>query len=87
MEPEYHEGDIVVFSPAADLTDGCDCFVRLLPDHETTFKRVFFEKLRSNQKRPTRFRLQPLNPAFAPQLVHRNELSGLYKAVWRIQKV
>lgn len=43
MLPDYREGDIVVFSPMRDLRDGMDCFVRLEPDHQSTFKRVFFE--------------------------------------------
>jgi len=40
MEPVYHEGDTVVFSPEAPTPNGSDCFVRLEPDHDTTFKRV-----------------------------------------------
>ncbi len=43
MMPDYKEGDIVIFSPARAVTSGADCFVRLEPDHDTTFKRVFFE--------------------------------------------
>lgn len=43
MMPDYREGDIVVFSPARQLKDGMDCFVRLEPDHQSTFKRIFFE--------------------------------------------
>lgn len=44
MEPEYREGDIVIFSPARPIATGMDCFIRLEPDHESTFKRVWFEK-------------------------------------------
>ncbi len=43
MEPLYREGDIVVFSPAKVVKSGMDCFVRIEPDHESTFKRVYFE--------------------------------------------
>ncbi|HEX8875342.1 MAG TPA: LexA family transcriptional regulator [Phycisphaerales bacterium] len=43
MLPEYREGDIVVFSPLREIKSGMDCFARLEPDGETTFKRVFFE--------------------------------------------
>src|SRR5690606_20908214 len=53
MEPEYREGDVVVFSPLADVSDGCDCFVRLEPDHESTFKRVYLDPSAST------IRLQP----------------------------
>ncbi|CAN5759514.1 hypothetical protein BH11PLA1_BH11PLA1_21550 [soil metagenome] len=43
MLPEYREGDVVIFSPLRGVKSGMDCFVRLEPDQETTFKRVFFE--------------------------------------------
>ena len=81
MLPEYREGDIVVFSPAADVTDGCDCFVRLEPDHETTFKRVYFDE------DGALVRLQPLNPKFAPAVHPREQVAGLYRAVWRYSRL
>jgi SOS-response transcriptional repressor LexA len=81
MLPEYREGDIVVFSPAAEVTDGCDCFVRLEPDHETTFKRVFFDE------GGARVRLQPLNPKFPPAVHDRERVAGLYRAVWRYARL
>jgi len=77
MTPDYREGDIVVFSPAAKITDGCDCFFRLEPDHETTFKRAFFEKAAGQ------VRLQPLNAAYPPKVLDRDQISGMYRAVWR----
>jgi SOS-response transcriptional repressor LexA len=80
MMPEYREGDTIVFSPQLDPTEGSDCFVRLLPDHHTTFKRIFFES-------DDQVRLQPLNPAFAPQVVALEQVSGLYPAVLRIQAI
>ena len=43
MAPRYTAGDVVVFSPERDTPPGCDCFVRLERDSESTFKRVFFE--------------------------------------------
>lgn len=81
MMPDYREGDIVVFSPAADVSDGCDCFVRLEPDHETTFKRVFFAE------DGALVRLQPLNPKFPPSVHDRERVAGLYRAVWRYAKL
>ncbi len=81
MMPDYREGDIVVFSPAADVGDGCDCFVRLEPDHETTFKRVFFDEGGAV------VRMQPLNPQFPPTLRAREQVAGLYRAVWRYSKL
>lgn len=80
MLPEYKEGDILIFSPAADVTRGSDCFVRLEPDHDTTFKRVYFEE-------GDRVRLQPLNPAFAPKIVTREAIAGMYRAVWKMARL
>jgi len=80
MLPDYREGDVIVFSPAKAPTEGDDCFARVLPDHHTTFKRVYFES-------DGRVRLQPLNAAFAPQVIGLDELSGLYPAVYRLQRL
>jgi phage repressor protein C with HTH and peptisase S24 domain len=81
MMPEYREGDIVIFSPLAKVVDGCDCFVRLEPDHETTFKRVFIDEAEGT------IRLQPLNPVFPPVLRRRDEVAGMYRAVWRFSRL
>lgn len=78
MEPTYHEGDIVIFSPAKSLRDGQDCFARIEPDHETTFKRVYFEK---DAKGRELIRLQPLNNKYAPRVLSRELVAGLYAAV------
>ncbi len=87
MEPSYHEGDIVVFSPETDATHGSDCFVRLSPDPphsgESTFKRVFFEE----DDREQRIRLQPLNSAYAPRVVGREAIAGMYRAVYVVRPV
>jgi SOS-response transcriptional repressor LexA len=80
MKPDYNEGDMIIFSPRREPTHGCDCFVRLLPDHHSTFKRVYFE----NEQH---VRLQPLNPAFAPQVIELDQVAGLYPAVMRIQSI
>lgn len=74
MEPKYQQGDIVIFSPAAEVRSGDDCFVRFSSPHETTFKRVYFE---SDQK----LRLQPRNDTYPPQIVEGKRISGLYRAV------
>lgn len=78
MRPDYVEGDIVVFSPARAIKHGSDCFVRLEPDHEATFKRVYFEK---GEDGGELIRLQPLNSAYAPRTVERERVAGLYAAV------
>lgn len=81
MSPAYRAGDIVVFSPLADVVDGSDCFARLEPDHECTFKRVFFE---DNEGR---VRLEPLNPDYPARTVNREDVAGLFRAVWRMSRL
>ena len=84
MTPDYRPGDIVVFSPLADVVDGCDCYARLEPDHETTFKRVYFER---DDDAGERIRLVPLNAAYPVRTVDREQVAGLYRAVWRMSRV
>lgn len=83
MEPDYNEGDVVVFSPALPVVSGMDCFARLEPDHETTFKRVFFDRDAGKET----VRLQPLNPAFAPRVYEREQVAGLFAAVSVIRRI
>src|SRR4051812_23088849 len=83
MTPKYREGDIVIFSPAANPKDGDDCFVRFEDGH-TTFKRVFFE---SGEGGTGTIRLQPRNEKYRPQTVPSEQVSGLYKAMYRYQRV
>jgi repressor LexA len=81
MEPDYREGEIVVFSPALPTPDGCDCFVRLERDAETTFKRVYFED------GGLTLRLQPLNEKYPPRRVNREDVAGLYAAAYVLRRV
>lgn len=74
MEPKFSEGDIVIFSPAAAVENGDDCFVRLKEPHEATFKRVFFEKSKQ-------VRLQPRNEVYPPIVVKGDRINGIYRAV------
>jgi len=85
MEPRYHEGDVVIFSPAAPVDSGADCFVRFATaarpsDGESTFKRVFFDA-------PDRVRLQPLNERYAPTFVKPAEIEGIFRAVARYERL
>jgi len=85
MEPRYHEGDLVILSPAAAVASGCDCFVRFAiagrpQDSEATFKRVFFDG-------PESVRLQPLNERYAPRLLKASEIEGIFRAVARHEKL
>ncbi|MEA3226200.1 MAG: LexA family transcriptional regulator [Planctomycetota bacterium] len=74
MEPKFKENDIVIFSPAADVNNGDDCFVRFATPHETTFKRVFFEK-------DNNIRLQPRNAKYSPAIVEGKRINGIYRAI------
>ncbi len=74
MEPKFKENDIVIFSPAVDVSNGDDCFVRFASPHETTFKRVFFEK-------DDNLRLQPRNAKYSPSIVEGKRINGIYRAI------
>jgi repressor LexA len=80
MEPRFTEGDIVVFSPAVEVRNGDDCFIRFATPHETTFKRVFFEA-------ENRIRLQPRNESYSPTIVDGKRINGIYRAVIKYQRL
>ncbi|HTL29305.1 MAG TPA: S24 family peptidase [Tepidisphaeraceae bacterium] len=83
MFPKYREGDIVIFSPAAQARNGDDCFVRF--DHGgTTFKRVFYEAAENGS--PV-VRLQPRNEKYRPQIIPSDQITGIYRALFRYQRV
>ena len=78
MEPKYHEGDIVVFSPARVIADGMDCFVRMERDDESTFKRIYFQ---IDSEGNELIRIQPINNSYPPMTVPREAVAGLYAGV------
>jgi repressor LexA len=85
MQPKYHEGDIVIFSPAVGVQSGDDCFVRFAmsggpSDGESTFKRVFFDAEES-------IRLQPINERYAPIAVKPNQIEGIFRAIARYERL
>ena len=80
MEPKFNEGDIVIFSPAAEVHNGDDCFVRFAMPHETAFKRVFFEP-------DNKVRLQPRNENYSPTIVDGKRINGLYRAIIKYEKL
>jgi repressor LexA len=80
MEPNFAEGDIVIFSPGVEVRSGDDCFIRLSMPHETTFKRVFFEP-------QDRVRLQPRNEKYAPLIVEGSRVNGVYRAVIKYERL
>ena len=84
MVPRYRQGDIVIFAPSLPARDGDDCFVKFA-DGQTTFKRIFFEV--DGEARSPVVRLQPRNERYRPMMVKNEEVSGLYRAVYRYQRV
>jgi len=85
MEPKYHQGDTVVFSPAARVDSGDDCFVRFEMsggpvDGDKTFKRVFFDP-------EGQIRLQPINDRYPPAIVKRSDVAKICRAVIRYEKL
>lgn len=83
MTPKYREGDIVIFSPRAAVKNGDDAFVRF-NDGQTTFKRVFFEQNETDQ---SVIRLQPRNEKYPPRVSLAEEISGVWRAVFKYQSV
>ncbi len=85
MVPRYREGDVVIFSPAAAVESGADCFVRFAVEAargggESTFKRVFFDA-------EDQVRLQPLNERYAPTVVAPSDIEGIFRAVARYERL
>lgn len=82
MEPDYNQGDIVIFSPNTAPKNGDDCFVRFDANAcwETTFKRFYQDTADS-------IRLQPLNSKYASQVYPSSKITGLWPAVLKIQKL
>lgn len=81
MEPDYYEGEIVVFSPLLPTTSGSDCFIRLERDNETTFKRIY---IAADERT---IRMQPLNQSYPPRFVDREEIGGMYAAAYVLRQV
>ncbi len=80
MEPKYQQGDIIVFSPNAEVRNGDDCFIRMTEPHETTFKQVFFEN-------DSTIRLQPRNHKYAPTILSSDKINGIWRAVIRYERL
>jgi repressor LexA len=89
MTPKYDEGDLVIFSPALAPRNGDDCFISFM-DGQTTFSRIFFESDGSDGpagREPRVVRLQPRNERRRAVVVPRGKISGIYRAVFRYQRV
>ena len=83
MAPKYQPGDVVIFSPALPIRSGDDCFARF-EDGQTTFKQAFFEQDAEGNEV---IRLNARNPNYAPRVVPRDQISGLYRAKFKYQSL
>ena len=68
MEPDYLDGDVIIFEKVDDCENGDDCVV-MCNGNEGTFKRV-----RKNENGIT---LQPLNPKYEPKTYSNEEIENL----------
>ncbi len=75
MFPEFREGDILIFSPAADPESGAYACVRL--DDATTFRRVFFVD-------EDQVRLVALNSYYPELRIGRSNVLRYFRLVWRL---
>ena len=80
MAPRYNDGDIVVFAPNTSPQSGDDCFVRFTEDRGTTFKRFY-------QDNSETIRLQPINNAYPVQSYPKDQITGLWPGVYRVEKL
>lgn len=80
MSPRFQEGDILIISPAHPVGDGDFCFVRIDFHGEvtSTLKQVFFEDDET-------VRLVSLNRRYDVVRYPREALSGIYRAVRRLE--
>ena len=80
MEPDYQKGDLVIFCPGTASRNGDDCFVRFEEGEGTTFKRVY-------EDNEAALRLQPLNPKYPAQTYPQERITGVWPAMFRIQRL
>ena len=82
MEPRFNEGDVLIISPAEAVASGDVCFVRIDRDgmSVSTIKQVWFDDEKS-------VRLESLNRRYASQIVPRESIGGMYRAVRRLEKL
>ena len=85
MSPRFNDGDVVIFSPAAPVRPGDDCFVRLT-DGRTALRRVFHESADADGGGEV-VRLQPRNERYRPLVVRPDQVAGAYRAVYRYERL
>jgi phage repressor protein C with HTH and peptisase S24 domain len=79
MEPEFREGDVLVFEPNAQVKDGDYCMVRMR--ESATFKQIFFVDA-------GHLRLVPLNRRYPDRVLDRtgDEIVAIAKLAWHSRR-
>ena len=82
MEPRFHEGDVLIISPAEAIASGDVCFVRIDQAGESgsTIKQVWFDDEET-------VRLESQNPKYPSRVLSRDEIGGIYRAVRRLERL
>ena len=82
MQPRFREGDVLIVSPASEVKSGDFCFVRIDSHGEVsgTFKQVFFDDENT-------IRLASLNDRYSQQAYPREEVTGIYRAIRRLESL
>lgn len=76
MEPEFHEGDVLVINPNLDARSGDYVIAKLLDDNEATFKKLIIHE--------NLIILRPLNPRYQDMVITEPEkVSVMGKVVER----
>lgn len=78
MEPQYHEGDIILVDPDLRAVNGSHVVVRLDNTNEATFKRLVIEGERKF--------LQPLNPAWPDKMIEVNNNATICGVVFALHR-
>jgi phage repressor protein C with HTH and peptisase S24 domain len=84
MAPHYHERDIVIIAPSLPARLGDDCFIHFTSGR-TTFVQAFLQT--HPKDRNQIIRLQPRNRKYRPLLINRDQIAGLYRAVYIYHRV
>lgn len=77
MIPEFRQGDVMIFSPAATVESGHYACIRLADT--TTFRRIFYVG-------DDQVRLVALNPQYPELRVPRCDVRRLFRLVWRLSQ-